>query len=221
MTKFERIYQKLLKAYGPQGWWPLLDYNGTNPTKTGVIQGYHPGDYSFPKTRKQRFEICCGAILVQSTTWVGAEKALIAMRTKGLIDPAVILKTKASTLARAIRPAGYLNQKAATLRTFAQFFGGLRGRVPTRDQLIALKGIGNETADTMLCYAWGQTSFIVDAYAKRILSDLGLINHKWAYREIQSAFETNIAEDIVVYQEFHALIVEHAKRTNFGGAIKL
>lgn len=221
MTKLEDIYHQLFAAYGAQGWWPLLDHNGSNPTAAGVLQGYHPGDYSFPKNRHQRFEICCGAILVQHAFWTSAEKALVNMQQKGLIDPASVLKTRLSTLAKAIKPAGFPKQKAQALITFAGFFDGLGRRIPKREDLMDLKGIGNETADTMLCFAWGQRYFIVDAYKKRVLGDLGLIDPDSSYKEIRKVFTDNLPDDIQVYQEYHALVVEHAKRLKTGGAVQL
>lgn len=221
MTKFEKLYHKLLAAYGPQGWWPLLDHNGSNPTAAGMLQGYHPGDYSFPKNRHQRFEICCGAILVQHAFWTSAERALVNMQEKGLIEPSSILETRVSTLAKAIEPAGFPKQKAQALITFARFFDGLGRRIPKRADLMNLKGIGNETADTMLCYAWGRRHFIIDAYKKRVFGDLRLINPDSSYAEIQKVFTANLASDIQVYQEYHALVVEHSKRLRAGGAVRL
>ena len=79
-NKIRHIYYELLKMYGPQGWWPLLDCKGTNKTKTGSINGYHPKDYTFPKTHDQRFEICLGSILTQNTAWPNVEKALINLK---------------------------------------------------------------------------------------------------------------------------------------------
>ena len=71
-------YSILFDAHGPQGWWPLVSHSGSNPTKTGAVSGYHPGDYSFPRTDGERFEVCCGAILTQNTGWVAVEKALLS-----------------------------------------------------------------------------------------------------------------------------------------------
>jgi len=78
-----KIYDCLLTSYGPQGWWPLTDLReagGTNPTKTGSIQGYHPDDYTYPQTRSQQFEIICGALLTQNTSWIQVEKALLNLK---------------------------------------------------------------------------------------------------------------------------------------------
>jgi endonuclease-3 related protein len=85
------LTERLYAAYGPQGWWPLLEHRGSNPTLTGRLTGYHPGDYSFPRTEAQRFEICCGAILTQNTAWPNVEKALQALADQGLLAPRWIL----------------------------------------------------------------------------------------------------------------------------------
>lgn len=215
-TLLLRAYQKMLDAYGPQGWWPLLDLHnngGTNPTKTGSVDGYHPGDYRFPQNRKQQFEICAGAILTQNTAWPNVECALINLRRIGALDPKQIILCRDKHLLDAIRPAGYFNQKMQYLRAFTTFFLALgRSRNPTREQLMAIRGVGNETADSMLLYAFGEPIFVVDAYTRRIGMAWGLFDDKATYHEIQQAFTKGQPKNLVVFQEFHALLVEHAKR---------
>ena len=128
------IYQRLYREYGPQGWWPLVSLTGNNPTKSGSVQGYHPGRYDYPKSRNQRFEICVGAILTQNVGWVNVEKALLALRSRGALNPSGMDKMEDDELIDAIRPAGYYNQKAKKLRAFLDFFRDLRRR-PTREEL--------------------------------------------------------------------------------------
>jgi len=212
MRKLLQIYLCLLREYGPQGWWPLLDFKGNNPTKTGSIRGYHPGDYSFPKTEKQKFEICIGAILTQNTAWQNVEKALINLKKIGALTPQKIIKIEIEKLKKAIRPAGYYNQKAKKLKEFSGFFIKLKGKTPTREQLLKVWGIGNETADSILLYAYKIPVFVVDAYTRRIFSKLGYFKKDNDYYEIRRFFEKNLPKDYKIYQEFHALIVEHAKR---------
>ena len=106
------LYDYLLDAYGPQGWWPLLDHNGSNPTKTGAHTGYHPGDYSFPKNAAQRYEICLGAILTQNTAWVNVEKSLVRFHNEVGFVPSVVCDLKIERLAEIIRSSGYYNQKS-------------------------------------------------------------------------------------------------------------
>ncbi len=213
MDKINKIYSILKTHYGPQGWWPLLEVNGSNPTKTGSSKGYHPGDYSYPKDDKQRFEICIGAILTQNTSWPQVEKALMNLKKINCLDARHILKADEETIKAAIKPAGYFNQKARKLKIFSNFFLALKGAVPSRDQLLDLWGIGPETADSMLLYAYKKPEFVIDAYTKRIASRLGLTDEKSDYHEIRSLFESGLIKDYKTYQEYHALLVEHAKRS--------
>ncbi|AKB81338.1 Endonuclease III [Methanosarcina barkeri 3] len=216
-----KIYDCLLTSYGPQGWWPLTELReagGTNPTKTGSIQGYHPDDYTYPQTRSQQFEIICGALLTQNTSWIQVEKALLNLKDLLSLQqiysfsPEAVLSLDQEILKEAIRPAGYYNQKAVRLKNLACWFSELGARIPARTELLSLKGVGPETADSILLYAFKQTSFVVDAYTKRIVINLGLADEKASYNEIKALFEENLPEDLIVYQEYHALLVEHAKR---------
>ena len=212
MNKIYSVYKELLRKHGKQGWWPLLHCKGTNPTKTGVMQGYHPGDYSYPKNKQQQFEICVGALLTQNTSWVQAEKALRHLKAKHALTPNALRQLNTTALKNAIKPAGYFNQKAKKLKAFAAFYQSLRGRTPTREELLRVWGIGEETADSILLYAYKIPTFVVDAYTKRILARLGLISRTARYAEIKALFENNLEPRLETYQEYHALLVEHAKR---------
>ena len=224
MNKLYQIYSRFLKLYEPQGWWPLLELEGSidrNPTKTGSIRGYHPGDYSYPRTQAQQFEICVGAILTQNTAWPNVEKALLNLRRLKLFSASAIMKAKPARLGEAIRSAGYFNQKARKLKIFAEFYSTrLKSgkRAPSRDKLLSLWGIGPESADSMLLYAFKIPSFVVDAYTKKIFLNLGLIGKDWNYDRIKALFEDSLPKDFKIYQEYHALIVEHAKRYYGRGA---
>lgn len=208
----EKIYDSLLKEYGYQGWWPLIDYEGVNPTKTGSITGYHPNDYSFPRNKKERFEIICGTLLTQNTNWINVEKALVNLKEKNLLYPEKIISCNKKKLCVAIKSTGYYNQKCERLKILSHFFLDLNEDIPNREKLLSLKGIGPETADSILLYAYGIPVFVVDNYTRRILLNLGLINDKMNYEEIRNYIEGNIEKDFKTYQEFHALLVEHAKR---------
>ncbi len=212
MNKIYQIYNMLLKLYGPQGWWPLLNCKGINPTKTGAIKGYHPNDYFYPKNSKQRFEICIGAILTQNTSWPQVEKALLNLKELKALTSEAIKKLNLEKLKQAIKPAGYFNQKAKKLKIFAEFYINLKGKTPTRDELLNVWGIGPETADSILLYAFKVPEFVVDAYTKRVFSHLGIINKTATYNKIKEIFENNLPKNLKIYQEYHALIVEHAKR---------
>lgn len=207
-----RIYKYLFEQYGPQGWWPLLDVEGSNPTSTGYLQNYHPGDYSYPQTQEQRFEICVGAILVQFTAWDNVEKALLKPHSFVPFAPQSLLKIEEGELKEAIRPAGLHNQKAERISMFSEFFMSLKNETPRREDLLRLKGIGKETADAMLLYAFKVPTFVVDTYTRKIFANLQMINEKSRYDEIKKFFEDNLKPDLVLCQEYHALIVEHGKR---------
>lgn len=198
------IYKWLLNKYGPQGWWPLIN------EKTLLCE-YHPEDYSYPQTEEQRFEICCGSILTQSINWTSVEKALSNLKKLDALRPEKLLALDDKTLTEAIRPAGYFNQKAKKLRTFTEFFISLKG-TPARQQLLYVWGVGKETADSMLLYAFKIPTFVIDVYTRRIFANLELIDKDAEYDTVKALFEDNIKPDLIIYQEYHALIVEHAKR---------
>jgi len=217
MCQINQIYNKLLDHYGAQGWWPLLDYQ-KNINDDG-LWGYHPDDYSLPKTKIQRFEVCIGAILTQNTAWKNVQKALINLKKLNAIKPDTLKKIDIEKLKKAITPAGYYNQKSKKLKIFADFFISVKNKIPTRNDLLSVWGIGPETADSILLYAYKKPEFVVDAYTKRMFTNLGLIDDNYNYEKIKSFFEENLKNDIIVYQEYHALIVKHAgiyyrKKTN-------
>jgi len=194
MNQIQKLYKELLKEYGHQGWWPLIDVNG-----------YHHKDYSYPKNKNQIFEICVGAILTQNTSWKQVEKALINLSKLKALEPKALKELNNNKLKKAIKPTGYFNQKAKKLKIFAEFYLDLKGKTPTRIQLLEIWGIGPETADSILLYAYKQPTFIIDAYTKRIM------NFKGKYDELKQLFEDNLKKDYKLYQEFHALLVEAGK----------
>lgn len=213
------IYRKLQRAYGPQGWWPLVGFEGTNPTKTGSIHGYHVGDYSFPRDLNERFEICIGAILTQHIAWPAVERSLVRLAGAGVLSPEGIARIDSEALRELIRPSGYHNQKSRYLKAFVNYFLSLEGKVPPRDALLELLGIGPETADTILLYAFREPEFVVDAYTRRIFAHRGILDEQAKYAEVKRLFEESLREAVtdqedllVIYQEYHALIVEHTKR---------
>lgn len=200
------IYEALLKHYGPQGWWPL-----TSLVEEGKDGGYHPGDYEHPKTELDAYEIIVGAILTQNTSWSAVERAIQNLRQIGALDPHALLSLSDSELKRAIKPAGFYNQKALYLKEATKFFMSLSKKTPTRKDLLSVKGVGNETADSILLYAYKQPQFVIDAYTKRIAFALNLADESAGYMELKKLFESNLPKDVALYQEFHALLVEHAK----------
>jgi len=206
--KIQKIYDLLLKKYGLQGWWPLLDVKGNNPSGSG----YHPGDYSYPRNENQKFEIIIGSILTQNTSWLQVEKALFNLKKMNALNEKRIKKLSDGKLKEAIKCAGYFNQKAKKIRLFTDFYSSLKGKTPSREELLAIWGIGDETADSILLYGYKVPTFVIDAYTKRIFSHLKIIKESDSYMHIKHLFEKSIPRNLEIYQEYHALIVEHAKQ---------
>lgn len=211
-NKIKAIYDRLYSLYGPQGWWPLINHAGSNPTKTGAINGYHPGDYNLPSERNDIYEVIIGTILTQNTSWLSAEKALYNLNQLNVINPEKLLALEDDVLKSAIRPAGFMNQKAKYIRDVTDFFIALEGKAPNRKEIISVKGVGNETADSVLLYAYKKPEFVIDTYTKRMMLKIGLVDEKISYMGMKKLFESSLPEDLAIYQEYHALIVEHAKR---------
>lgn len=199
-----KIYKSLLKAYGKQGWWPL--------SKNQLQTKHHQGN---PKSLKDKFEITIGAILTQNTSWNNVEKAIYNLNKAKLLDIEKLTKTKQTKIAELIKPAGYYNQKAERLKIIAKIIKNnpkLLKENNLRELLLKTKGIGPETADSIILYAAEKPSFVIDAYTRRIFSRLGIINEKDKYDKIKEFFESNIKKDLNIYKEYHALIVQHAKQ---------
>lgn len=202
----QRIYDTLFKKYGKQGWWPL--------SKGGLETKHHNGK---PVSDKDKFEIMVGAILTQNTSWTNVEKAIFNLNKAKLMSAENIAKAPVNKIALLIKPAGYYNQKAARLKIIADYF--LKNKSiflleakKLRQELLQVNGIGLETADSIVLYAFEKPSFVVDAYTRRIFSRLGLLKEEDKYGEIQKLFESNLPSDVGLFKEYHALIVEHAKR---------
>ena len=208
MNKIFKIYNKLYETYGPQGWWPFMD----------LKEYYHKLDYSYPKNENQIFEVCLASILTQNRSFKQVVQSLENLRNADVLDYKKIKNLPIEKLKELIKPSGYSNQKSQYILNFINFFENLNGKIPTRDELLKIKGVGEETADSMLLYGFKQPHFKVDAYTKRLLLHNNLINEKTKYIEIKNLFEKELKKEIkdehelvIVYQEFHALIVCHSK----------
>lgn len=219
MNEIMKIYKNLYAHYGAQGWWPFINYNGTNESKEGNIQGYHVLDYSFPKNEEQVFEVCLGSILTQNTTFTSVVKSLHSLNNIDALNYKKIKELPIDELKSLIRPSGYHNQKSKYILEFIKFFEDLKGRIPTRNELLEIKGIGEETADSILLFAYNQPQFKVDAYTKRMLAHYNLVSQNAKYKEIKTFMEEEIKKEVtdknelvIIYQEYHALIVNHAKK---------
>jgi endonuclease-3 related protein len=186
-------FDTLFAAHGPQHWWP----------------------------GRTRFEIIVGTILTQNTSWTNVERAIRNLRTARLLNPAAIRRVPSSRLATLLRPSGYFRQKTKSLKAFVKFLfethAGSLSRLfntPTavvRNQLLAVRGIGPETADSILLYAGKHPVFVVDAYTRRILERHNRIHAKSTYEEIRKIFEISLPADRQLFNEFHALIVHVGK----------
>ena len=185
MNKILQIYNILFQQYGPQKWWPT-------------------------RTKNKQFEVIIGAILTQNTNWKNVEKALINLEKENLISKNKILSTNKRKLASLIKPSGYYNQKAERLKLAAKFFS--KHKNPSRQQLLAVKGIGPETADSILLYAFNKPIFVIDAYTKRIFSRIGMCKNKCDYHELQEIFHKSLPKKVRMFNEYHALLVELAKK---------
>ncbi len=212
-TRIRELYGILLGAYGRQGWWPL-PFRAGNRGFDG--RGYHPGDYCQPRSTRGRLEICMGAVLTQNTAWTNVETALRNLDRSGIDSSEKIAACRIDRLARLIRPSGYYNQKARKLKELAALLarrGVMKGQnPPSREELLAVWGVGEETADSILLYAHRLPFFVVDAYTRRLLSRIGWIGGHEGYGAIQAVFHAALPADHALFNEYHALIVEHAKR---------
>jgi len=185
------VYRRLHAAHGPQHWWP--------------------GDSTF--------EIMVGAVLTQNTAWTNVEKAIANLKAAKALSPAAIATAPHRRLAAWLKPSGYFNIKAQRLRALCAWLirkGGAKriARLPTavlRAELLQVHGIGPETADDILLYAFNRPVFVVDAYTRRLFQRLGLIRGDEKYELLRQWFETALVADAPLFSEYHALIVVHAK----------
>jgi endonuclease III related protein len=191
--ELKNIYDILLKHFGPQDWWP-----GDTP-----------------------FEVIVGAILTQNTNWTNVEKAITNIKNADLLTPDKLHHLEIAALAALIRPAGYFNIKAKRLKNFLDwFFENYSGKLENlesirtpqlREQLLSVKGIGPETADSILLYALNRSVFVVDAYTARICTRHHIIDEGSDYHQIQETFESNLPSDTQLFNEYHALLVRLGK----------
>lgn len=188
-----KIFFKLLEHYGPRKWWP----------------------------GKTKFEVIVGAILVQSVAWENARFAVNNLKKEGLLSPQAILSATHEEIATKIISSRFYNQKTEKLKHFcshlmAHYDGSLSKMFSNtlsdlREDLLHIKGIGRETADSILLYAGNQLSFVSDAYTKRWIERYGLFDGLSTYDQIREFFMNNLPEDLYIYNEYHALIVRHSK----------
>ena len=189
--QLEIVYQRLYRAYGPQHWWP-----GDTP-----------------------FEVMIGAVLTQNTAWPNVEKAIANLKAADCFDAEKINKLSNTRLAELIRPSGYFNIKAKRLKNLCCWIIEQDGietlsRLDTavlRDSLLAINGVGPETADDILLYGFQRPVFVIDTYTRRLFSRFSLIKGDEHYETLRGWFEAALEPDVLLYNEYHALIVRHAK----------
>ena len=187
------IYRRMLEAYGPQQWWPA----------------------------ETRFEVMVGAVLTQSAPWTSVEKAIINLKTANALSPLALRAIPQEDLARLVYPAGYYNAKAWKLKALAEYLGQrfsddfdamAKVRLDTlRAELLGVHGIGEETADDILLYAFGKPVFVVDSYTRRVFTRLGLVPERGQYSTYNHLFIHHMPANPDLFQEYHALIVRHGK----------
>ncbi len=189
-----QIYDALMAHFGPQGWWPA----------------------------DSTTETIFGTILVQHTAWKNVERAIANLKAENLLDFRALHDLDHATLAKIVQPAGTPTVKAQRLQAFAAWLGARHGFVldsmsstpqnVLRRELLAIKGIGPETADCILLYAAQQPAFVVDTYTRRVLSRHLLADSDWGYDRLKGLFEANLPRDVRLFNEFHALLVEVGKK---------
>jgi len=203
----DTMYRRLAAHYGPTHWWP----------------------------GETAFEIAVGAVLTQNTAWTNVEKAVDNLRQADLLDPEALLACPKPTLETALRPSGYFRVKTKRLQGFCQYvverYGGSMARMAAqpladlRAELLAVNGIGPETADDILLYACGKPVFVVDAYTRRVFGRHGLVPPDISYDDLQAVFEDHLDPDLALFKEYHGLIVfvgkDFCRRTPKCGACPL
>lgn len=168
------------------------------------------------------FEVCIGAILTQNTAWTNVEKAIVALKQAGIMTPATLKAIEPEQLAQLIRPAGYFNIKSQRLKEFVEWLflhhdGSLEQMFTVewcalRTDLLQVRGIGPETADSIMLYAGNKPTFVVDAYTRRLFYRLGLLPEDAGYDETRGLFMAHLPNNVQLFNEYHALIVEQCKQ---------
>ena len=188
------FFETLFDYYGPQKWWPC---------RSGL-----------------RWEIIVGAILTQNTAWTNVEKAIGNLLSAGVMSPESVLATTDDKLQELIRPAGFFMQKSAYLKAMAAFmleresaFEQSADVWALRKELLAVKGVGRETADSILLYAFNKPIFVIDAYTRRVAERHLHLDGTLHYDTLQKIFMDALPADVAIYNEYHALIVALCKES--------
>ncbi len=183
--KLLSLYNLLFNKYGPQNWWPA----------------------------DSKYEVMLGAILTQSTNWKNVEKSIKNLKEKELLSPAKILEIEDEKLMELIRPSGFVRRKSKTIKLLTKKILELdktKDLYNLRKSLLEIKGIGKETADSIILYAYEMPIFVIDEYTRRFVRRFFNIEYK-EYDEYREFFESKLPKNVSLYKEYHALIVEWAK----------
>ena len=186
-----QIYDRLYRSYGPQDWWPA----------------------------DTPFEVMVGAVLTQNTAWTNVEKAITNLKQANCLDATALTRMPDKKLAKLIRPSGYFNIKTKRLKNLCRWLqaqGGVQSAAKMqtgelRTALLGINGVGPETADDILLYAFERCVFVIDVYTRRLFSRLGMIEGNEPYEELRHYFESRLEANTTLFGEYHALIVRHAK----------
>jgi len=183
------IYEVLLSKFKNQYWWPA----------------------------ETPFEVIIGAILTQSVSWINVEKAIKNLKDEGILDQEKLHKKEVNEIAPLIKSTRFYNEKAKKIKNFMDFyFDEYNGSIKKmseeellllRQKLLMVKGLGEETVDSILLYACNKPVFVVDAYTKRIFTRYGLIEENSNYKNIQAFFMNNLSQNLELYNDYHAQIV--------------
>lgn len=187
LAALDKLLQELSHAFGPQYWWPA----------------------------RTPFEVFVGAVLVQNTAWSNVVSALSNLEGRDCMSPAAILNLSLGELEQVLKPSGTFRAKAKKLRALSDWYlesGGLaamkiRSFKSVRSELLAVHGIGPETADAILCYGAGWQTPVVDTYARRVLIRHNFISEPSSYEEVREWLRGTLTASLLVHQEFHALVV--------------
>jgi endonuclease-3 related protein len=185
------VYQRLIGAYGDQDWWPA----------------------------DSSFEVMVGAVLTQNTAWTNVEKAIENLKHADSLTLEGLLALPDEALAQLIRPSGYFNIKAKRLKNLCLWLAENGGEsklaaVDTgalRLSLLQVNGVGPETADDILLYAFARPVFVIDTYTRRLFSKLCLIQGTEPYEDLRQIFEAELEADVSLFNQYHALVVRHAR----------
>ena len=194
MNPIRQLFDILFDCYGPQRWWPC---------QTGL-----------------RWEIIAGAILTQNTAWTNVEKAIGNLLSADVMSPETVLETPDDKLQELIRPAGFFTQKCAYLKAVAAFMLEREHALEQstdvwalRKELLSVKGVGRETADSILLYAFNKPIFVIDAYTRRVAERHLHLDGTLHYDTLQKIFMDALPPDVAIYNEYHALIVALCKES--------